>query len=125
VDLFLYDLKLMDDARHWEYTGVSNVLILKNLQELSQRGHNIIMRVPVIPGINDDEESIRQIGTFAASLPHLNRVGILPYHQAGVEKYRRMNRVYKLPEVRPPSDQKMAEIAQILQGFGLEVKIGG
>jgi pyruvate formate lyase activating enzyme len=125
VDLFLYDLKLIDDARHREFTGVSNVLILKNLQELSRRGHNIVVRVPIVPGINDDGESIRQIGTFAASLPHLNRVGILPYHQAGVEKYRRLNRAYKLPEIHPPSDEKMAEIALVLRGFGLEVKIGG
>jgi pyruvate formate lyase activating enzyme len=115
----------MDDARHWEYTGVSNVLILKNLQELSQRGHNIIVRVPVIPGINDNDESVRQIGTFAASLPHLNRVGILPYHQVGIEKYQRLNRAYKLPEICPPSDEKMAEIALVLRGLGLEVKIGG
>jgi pyruvate formate lyase activating enzyme len=125
VDLFLYDLKLMDDARHREYTGVSNVVILKNLQQLSQRGHDIIVRVPVIPGINDDDESIHQIGTFAASLPHLSWVSILPYHQAGVEKYRRLNMAYRLPQVRPPSDERMAEIAQILQGFGLDVKIGG
>lgn len=125
VGLFLYDLKLMDDARHRKFTGVSNELILENLHMLSARGHDIFLRVPVIPGINDDEESVRRIGTFAAALPHLDEVDILPYHQAAAEKHRRLNKVYGLPETRPPSDERMAEIAQILEEFGLQVKIGG
>ena len=125
VDLFLYDLKLMDDARHRKFTGVSNELILKNLQRLSAQGHDIFLRVPIIPGINDDTENIRQIGTFAAALPHLNRVDILPYHHAAAEKYHRLNKVYGLPETRPPSDEKVTEITQILRGFGLQVQTGG
>lgn len=125
VDLFLYDLKLMDEAKHRKFTGVSNELILKNLQMLSAQGHNIFLRVPVIPGINDDDESVRQIGTFAAALPRLNHVGILPYHHAGAEKCNRLNKVYGLLETSPPSDERMAEIAQILEGFDLQVKIGG
>ena len=125
VDLFLFDLKLMDDARHRKFTGVSNELILKNLQTLSQRGHHIDLRLPIIPGINDDDENIRQTGAFAAALPRLNRVDILPYHHAALEKYNRLNKVYRLPEIRPPSDERTAEIAQILEEFGLQVKIGG
>jgi pyruvate formate lyase activating enzyme len=125
VDLFLYDLKLMDEAQHRKFTGVSNDLILYNLQMLSMRGHSIFLRVPIIPGINDDDENIRQIGAFAAALPRLDRVDILPYHHAAAEKYHRLNKVYGLPEIRPPSEERMAEIAQTLQGFGLQVKIGG
>ena len=125
VDLFLYDLKLMDDAKHRKFTGVSNELILRNLQALSQRGHNIDLRVPIVPGINDDDESVRQLGTFAAALPHLNRLGILPYHHAAAEKYNRLNKVYGLLETRPPSDERMAKIAQIMRGFGLQIKVGG
>jgi len=125
VNLFLYDLKLMDEAKHRKFTGVSNELILRNLHRLSAQGHNIFLRVPVIPGINDDEESVRQIGAFAATLPHLDQVDILPYNQAAAEKHDRLNKIYGLPETRPPSDERMAEIAQILKGFGLRVKIGG
>jgi pyruvate formate lyase activating enzyme len=125
VDLFLYDLKLMDAARHREFTGVSNELILQNLQALSLRGHDIVLRVPIIPGINDDDENIHQLGAFAAALPRLNRVDILPYHQTGTEKYHRLNKDYGLSEVRPPSEGRMAEIAQVIKGFGLQVKIGG
>jgi pyruvate formate lyase activating enzyme len=125
VDLFLYDLKLIDDARHRQFTGVSNAPILKNLRALSQRGHAIRLRVPVIPGINADDEAVRQIGALAAALPHLNGVDLLPYHAIGVDKYTRFNRAYHLPETRPPSDERLAEIAHILTGFGLMVKIGG
>jgi pyruvate formate lyase activating enzyme len=125
VDLFLYDLKLIDDARHRRFTGVSNAPILRNLQALSQRGHAIRLRVPVIPGINADDESVRQIGAFAAALPHLNGVDLLPYHAIGIDKYTRFNRAYKLPETRSPSDERLAEIAHVLNSFGLTVKIGG
>jgi len=125
VDLFLYDLKLMDDARHREFTGVSNEPILQNLQNLSQRGHHIELRVPIIPGINDDDENIRQTGAFATALPCLKQVDILPYHHAAVEKYNRFHKAYGLPEIRPPSKERMAEIAQILREFDLQVRIGG
>jgi pyruvate formate lyase activating enzyme len=125
VDLFLYDLKLMDDDGHLKFTGVSNELILRNLQALSRRGHNVVVRVPVIPGINDDDENVRRIGTFAAALPSLQRVDLLPYHHAGAQKYHRLHKVYELPDARPPSDGRMAEIGQVLRGFGLHVKIGG
>jgi pyruvate formate lyase activating enzyme len=125
VDLFLYDLKLMDDTKHERFTSVSNELSLSNLQSLSQLGHNIILRLPIIPGINDDGENIRETGAFAAALPSLNRVDLLPYHHAGVEKYNRFNRVYGLPEAHPPSDERMHELAETLRGFGLAVGIGG
>jgi pyruvate formate lyase activating enzyme len=125
VDLFLYDLKLMDETKHRRFTGVSNDLILSNLQALSEREHNIVLRVPVIPGVNDDDGNIRETGSFAAALPHLNRVDLLPYHHIGVEKYNRFNKVYGLPETRSPSNETMAEIEQTLRGFGLQVKTGG
>jgi pyruvate formate lyase activating enzyme len=125
VDLFLYDLKLMDGDAHVKFTGVSNDLILRNLQALSRRGHDVVVRVPVILGINDDDETVRRIGTFAAALPHLQRVDLLPYHHAGAQKYHRLHKVYELLDARPPSDDRMAEIVQVLRGFGLHVKIGG
>lgn len=125
VDLFLYDLKLMDDADHRKFTGVSNRVILDNLEALSRRGHDVILRVPIVPGINDDDEHVRQIGRFAATLPCLKRVDVLPYHSIAAEKYHRLGKAYKLSETPLPVDERVAEIAQVWREFGLEVKIGG
>jgi pyruvate formate lyase activating enzyme len=125
VDLFLYDLKLIDDTLHRKFTGVSNALILSNLQALSQHGHGIIVRLPLIPGINDDEENLHQIGSFAAALPHLTRIDVLPYHGLGDEKYSRLEKRYSLSETRPPADAQVAEVARILEGFGLQASVGG
>jgi pyruvate formate lyase activating enzyme len=124
VDLFLYDLKLMDDERHRAFTGVSNRPILENLRRLSREGHRIVLRVPVIPGINDDEENLRAMRTFAADLPHLERVDLLPYHRIGRDKYQRLGKPCPMPETEPPSEARMAEIAQILGSFGVEIRQG-
>lgn len=123
VDLFLYDLKLMDEARHQAFTGVSNERILDNLRRLSDEGHRIVLRVPVIPGINDDEENVRAMGAFAADLPHLERVDLLPYHRIGRDKYRRLGKPCPMPETDPPSDAQIGEIAQTLRQFDLQVSL--
>jgi len=125
VDLFMYDLKLVDGEEHRKFTGVSNDLILSNLETLSLRGHKIVLRVPVIPGINDDDEAMREIGRLAASLPHLDAVCLLPYHRIGLDKYARLDRTYSLSETRPPSAEKMAEITDLLSRFGLCIRTGG
>ncbi len=125
VGLFLYDLKLMDDERHRRFTGASNAPILANLEHLSRLGHAIILRIPIVPGINDDAEAIHQMGAFAARLPHLIRVDLLPYHHLGSEKYTRLNRAYPLPETEPPPPERVAEIVRALEAFGLQVKVGG
>jgi pyruvate formate lyase activating enzyme len=123
VDLFLYDLKLMDDARHREITGASNEPILRNLSRLSREGHQIILRVPVIPQVNDDETTLRQIVRFAASLPSLSRVDLLPYHRIGRDKYQRLGKDCLMPEVDPPTRECVKEIARIVAGSGLDVRI--
>ena len=121
VDLFLYDLKLLADAKHRELVGVSNVEIIRNLRELAARGHDIVLRVPIIPGVNEDDDSIGRMGAFAAALPGLIGVDVLPYHHIGAEKYRRLGRPYSLDGLAPPSAERMTEIAGMLAGFGLAV----
>ncbi len=115
VDLFLYDLKQMDDARHREVTGAPVWPILANLRGLVEHGHAVRIRVPVIPGVNDDDESIRQIAAFAASLPQVDGIDLLPYHTTAADKYARMNRPYALTGVRPLSDARMAELADLVR----------
>ncbi|MGC9335639.1 MAG: glycyl-radical enzyme activating protein [Anaerolineae bacterium] len=125
VDLFLYDVKLMDDDEHRRLTGVSNGPILENLRALSERGHAIVLRVPVIPGINDGPDEVRALAAFAASLPHLQGVDLLPYHATALDKYERLHRPYGLPGLRPPAAEALDEIVQQLDQPGIPVKVGG
>jgi pyruvate formate lyase activating enzyme len=125
VDLFLYDVKLMDPQRHLEHTGVPNQRILGNLESLARNGAALIARIPIIPGINDDSENIDAAGVFLASLGNIQAVNILPYHRAAAEKYQRMNNLYTLRDLRPPSDDHLFHIASHLESFGLLVNIGG
>jgi len=124
VDLFLYDLKLMDNERHKKYTGVSNEIILGNLEKLSSVHNNIFIRFPVIPGINDDYQNIKKTGEFLSSLK-IAQVNLLPYHYIGMDKYKRVGRTYKLVDIQSPSEEKLSEISAILKKFNLNVKLRG
>ena len=124
VDLVLYDLKIMDNERHKKYTGVSNEVILKNLKKLSSIHNNIFVRFPVIPGINDDYQNIKETGEFLSSLK-IAQVNLLPYHYIGIDKYRRLGKTYKLATTQPPSEEKLSEISVILKKFNLSVKLRG
>ncbi len=124
VDLFLYDLKLVDDVRHRAVTGAPVGPILANLRALSGLGHAIRLRVPVIPGVNDDDESMGQIAAFAASLPRLDGIDLLPYHTTAADKYARQNKPYKLAGARPPSAARMVELAGLFRGYGLQTGAG-
>jgi pyruvate formate lyase activating enzyme len=124
VDLFLYDVKTMDDAKHKKYTGVSNKLILRNLERLAKHGSDIVISLPMVPGINDDEENIRRTGEYVSSLPSVECVSLLPYHKAGVDKYKNLGRSYELERIQPPSSRRIKTIREKLEVFGLQVKIG-
>ncbi len=124
VDLFLYDLKIMDESKHRRYTGVSNEPILRNLRRLSRAGQRIILRVPIVPEVNDDDDNLHRLGACAAELPSVERVDLLPYHHLGQDKYRRLGRPCKMPSVGGPSASRMTEIARGLRGFDLNVRIG-
>jgi len=86
VDLFLYDYKETDPARHKEFTGVDNTLILDNLHKIHDAKANILLRCPVIPGLNDRDDHFQGIAALAASLPNLAGVEILPYHSLAASK---------------------------------------
>jgi len=115
IDLFLYDLKLMDDVRHRIYTGVSNRLILSNLKRLSAEGENIVVRIPLIPGVNDDEQNLRLTQRFLAGLPNLAGVEVLPYHDTAQAKYSALDLAYRLPELASPTAERL-EWARTLIG---------
>jgi pyruvate formate lyase activating enzyme len=126
VDLFLYDLKMINDEKHIKFTGLSNKLILENLKELSERRQKIVVRFPLIPDVNDDEKDILELGSFVSSLELVKEISILPYHRAGFEKLKRMKKPTDLSFVsHPPSAEMLSEIEERLKDFGLKIRIGG
>jgi pyruvate formate lyase activating enzyme len=125
VDLFLYDLKIIDDARHREFTGVGVESIHENLRWLAGQDRAVIVRFPLLPGVNDDEANVRAMCEFLASLRSRPRVDILPYHSVGVDKYGRLDREPRRPETRQPSEEMVAAVAQRLRDCGLIVTVRG
>jgi pyruvate formate lyase activating enzyme len=123
VDLFLYDLKHMDSIRHREVTGVPNEVILENLRRLSAVGAKCIIRIPLIPGINDDENNLVESGKFLASLSNIENVELMGYHDIAQAKYEALDREYPLIGTQPPTQTDMYNAAKILQRHGLNVVI--
>jgi pyruvate formate lyase activating enzyme len=123
VNLFLYDLKLMDDERHKQFTGVSNKLILENLRRLDEAGAPCVVRIPLIPGVNDDEENVRESGKFLAALKNVIAVDLMGYHDIARAKYEALGLAYRLSETKAPSAEKLQAAANMLESFGLNVKV--
>ncbi len=125
VDLFLFDLKLMDRERHLAFTGVTNDLIIENLAWLTRSGYRVILRYPPVPGVNDDEENLRAMGAFLKKIGGIERVDVLPYHVIGVGKYARLERDYTLSEVIPPSAVETDRITGVLREYDVTVTVRG
>ena len=124
VDLFLFDLKIMDPAKHLKFTGVRNDRILASLRLLSQSKSTVIVRIPVIPGVNDDEDNLAALTAFLSPLK-LRDIELLPYHRIASGKYLRLGIEYRMDDVMPPSSEHMERIAKRLRQDGLHVQIGG
>lgn len=125
ASIVLYDLKLMDDVRHMAATGVSNQLILKNLRALSEVHDNIWIRVPVIPGVNDDAENLKATAAFLATLPGIRHVDLLPYHATGEAKFARVGMDYALRGTESPTAERLNSLAAHFRVRGLIANIGG
>jgi len=124
VDLFLYDLKLMDDEKHREIMGVPNDRILANLRMLAESEREVIVRFPVIPGVNDDWGNINALSAFVSST-RLRRIDLLPFHRIGSDKYKRLHLRYTMDGVNPPTSAQLQDIAAHLSADGFTVRIGG
>jgi pyruvate formate lyase activating enzyme len=125
IDLFLYDVKVIDAGEHQKYTGISNDVILSNLKKLDLEGKNIIIRFPIIPGITDTRENIEQVARFVGGLKAVREINLLPYNKLGKGKYEKLNRLNRLIDLEPPSDERMRQLSERFKLLGLKVKIGG
>ncbi len=114
TSLVLYDLKGMDSTRHAANTGRGNEEILRNLSELGKRNVTIEVRMPIVPGCNDDATEIEAAGRFLATIPSLLRVRLLAYHAMAREKYKAAGMPDTMPETAPPSPTHLANLARIL-----------
>jgi pyruvate formate lyase activating enzyme len=121
VGLFLYDLKAIDPVKHLQYTGQSNERILANLERLSRSGAGLLVRIPVIPGVNADKIEMGRIGAYLSSLPQPPPVELLAYHNIAEAKYTGLDKSYALPDLQPPTPDQMAAFTGLLRQFGLHV----
>ncbi len=125
AELFLYDLKLMNDDLHQKYTGVSNQLILKNLLELDQLGRKIIVRIPIVSELTDTNENLFAIRGFISYLNNVIEVNLLPYHRAGEGKYIKYGKENKMENIESPAVTNIENIKQFFSELNCKVKIGG
>jgi pyruvate formate lyase activating enzyme len=121
VDLFLYDIKLIDEEAHTTYTGVSNDLIFENLRALAQIGQELRIRVPLIPGITDTDDNLDGIADFVKTLDTINAVDLLPYNLFGKSKYRKLGKSHPLGDLQAQPDSALQRMARIFMSHGLEV----
>jgi len=127
ADLVLFDFKHMEPAKHQEYTGVPNRLILENAKRIYRELRRAMWaRIPVVPGYNSTKENIRATAEFISrELGSQVKVHLLPYHKMGEVKYKRLEREDGVLHIEPLEEEKMEELKKIVESFGLETVIGG
>lgn len=127
LDLYLMDIKHTNLEKHKAFTGRSNERMLENARKTALSGMTrLVIRVPVIPGFNDTVEEIQGIARFAATLPGVDKIHLLPYHRLGQDKYTGLGREYLLDGVLPPSAEHMETLKKAVHAVcGLDCQIGG
>lgn len=125
TDMFLYDIKTIDPQKHRKWTGVDNERVLNNLSRLADMGKEIIVRVPLIPGVNDDEGEFTGIVEFVRSLRTVNILHIMPFHHIGQTKYEMLDQPYHVSGMKQPPESVLWRCKRIAEEHQLLVDIGG
>lgn len=123
VDLFLYDLKVMDCKKHELYTGVSNRPIIENLEMLDTLGKQIIIRFPLIPRVNSTKANISAMCELVSGLKNIRRINILPYHRLGVDKAKRLGKQIRI--FAKPTDRMLDQSLRLIKSYGFDVNVVG
>ncbi|MEG6522928.1 choline TMA-lyase-activating enzyme [Desulfotomaculum sp. 1211_IL3151] len=126
TDLFLYDIKHIDSERHYELTGVPNERILDNLTELIRRGYHVKIRMPLLRGLNDSEETIRRTLEFLQTFKYYKNflgIDLLPYHKLGINKYRQLDMQYAITEDLSFKAEELDKIEGFIKGYDLQVEV--
>jgi pyruvate formate lyase activating enzyme len=125
VDLFLYDIKLVDDGKHRLHTGVPAQPIIDNLRSLDAAGAEIWVRTPLVPGVNDVPQDMKDIGSLIANLEHTRRLHLLPHHGFGAAKKQRVSQSQSEEPVAALSRDSIEAAAHVLTTYGLDLYVGG
>ena len=127
TDLFLFDIKHLDPVIHKKYTGVDNSLIFKNLDMLLDHKSDVMLRIPVIPGLSDSVLYMNRLRDFISgrNTESLKGVSLLPYHKTGTSKYRRFGLENRMEGKDQVPASEMKKFRETLSLPGLRVKIGG
>jgi pyruvate formate lyase activating enzyme len=125
TDLFLFDLKIIDNELHEKFTGVSNKLILSNLRYLTERGEKVIIRIPLIPGITDTEKNLSEVASYLLKLKNIRKIDLLPYNEIAESKYKRFNKPPRLGKLKTQDEEKLNQIRNYFNDLGPEISIRG
>ncbi len=126
IDLFLYDLKLMGDTEHIKYTGVSNTVILENLEHILQRQKNVIIRFPIVPGVTDSEKNIHLMKEFFVKHNgSLKEIHLLPFHNIAGHKYNKLKLVNNMKGIASLKEKDLLPLKEEFESIGIKVNISG
>lgn len=125
IDTFFYDLKLIDKSKRKYWLGTDNDMMLENLRRLSEKNSNIVIRIPLISGVNDSEEEFSQMIQFVDTLGIVKFIHILPFHQMGMGKYEMLGLKYELEEIEVSNEKRIKWCADYAINSGYKVDIGG
>jgi len=125
TDIFLYDIKLIDDDEHKKFTYVSNELILSNLKELTTLGNKVVIRIPLIPEITDTKKNLTDIAAFITKLKNVRQIDLLPYNKISESKYKRFRKTSLLGELQTQSDEKLLKIKSSFDDLNIKVSLRG
>ncbi|MCD8100424.1 MAG: glycyl-radical enzyme activating protein [Oscillospiraceae bacterium] len=128
TDLFLYDIKILNSEKHKEFTGVGNELILENLDKLTKLKTykpEIVIRYPLIPGVNDTDEDISQLCTYLSKMENISELNFMPYHHLGMSRYKFSGKEYLMGSAERQSNERLAQICEIADSMGINNRIVG
>lgn len=123
TDLVLFDLKHMDSKKHEEVVGVPTEPIHASLKKILDDGVDVIIRIPYIPGFNDDDENMKATAEFVKKHTPNAHVDILPYHELGKSKYESIGSEYPMPPTEKPTDEKLAHSREFFTQLGLDCEV--
>jgi pyruvate formate lyase activating enzyme len=125
TDTFLVDMKHTDKEKFRQFTGGDSDLVLNNLKKLAQYHHNIIIRIPVIPGFNHTEQEIKKMIDFSVSLETVREIHFLPFHNLGSEKYKMLGMQYTYSGKKQVDSRELESYTDYARSLGLTAKTGG